>query len=47
MSKGRYGDGGIFQRGPSSYRLRYRIGKQRYSAAFHGTKTEAKQSSAR
>jgi hypothetical protein len=36
MTKRRsYGDGGIDQRGENTFRLRYRIGKQRYSVTFH------------
>ena len=31
MTKRSYGDGGIDQRGKNSFRLRYRIGKQRYA----------------
>src|SRR5262245_30204017 len=42
MTKRSYGDGGIDQRGENSFRLRYRIGKQRYSVTFQGTLAEAK-----
>jgi len=42
MTKRSYGDGGIDQRGENSFRLRYRIGKQRYSVTFKGTLAEAK-----
>src|SRR5512132_4543942 len=43
MTKRRtYGNGGIDQRGENSFRLRYRIGKQRYSVTFQGTLSEAK-----
>jgi integrase len=43
MTKRRsYGDGGIDQRGENTFRLRYRIGKQRYSVTFQGTLAEAK-----
>jgi integrase len=42
MTKRSYGDGGIDQRGESSFRLRYRIGTQRYSVTFQGTPKEAK-----
>jgi Phage integrase, N-terminal SAM-like domain len=35
-------NGGIDQRGENSFRLRYRIGKQRYSVTFQGTLKEAK-----
>ena len=41
MSKRTYGDGSIDQRG-DSFRLRYRIGKQRYSVTFKGTLIQAK-----
>jgi integrase len=37
-----YGDGGIDQRGENSFRLRYRIGKERYSVTFQGTLAEAR-----
>jgi integrase len=36
------GDGGIDERGPNSYRLRYRIQDQRYSVTFKGTLQEAR-----
>jgi integrase len=43
MTKRRsHGDGSITQRGENSFRLRYRIGKQRCSATFKGTLAEAK-----
>jgi integrase len=42
MTKRSYGDGGIDARGENSFRLRYRIGKQRYSVTFQGTLKEAK-----
>ena len=42
MTKRSYGDGGIDQRGENNFRLRYRIGQQRYSVAFQGTLKEAK-----
>jgi integrase len=41
MTKRPYGDGSIQQRG-DSFRLRYRIGKQRYEVTFKGTLAEAK-----
>jgi integrase len=41
MSKRSYGDGSIDQRG-DSFRLRYRIGKERYAVTFKGTLAEAK-----
>jgi hypothetical protein len=42
MTKRSYGDGGIDQRGENSFRLRYRIGKKRFTQAFRGTEAEAK-----
>jgi len=42
MSKRSHGDGGIDQRGENTFRLRYRIGKQRFAVTFHGTPAEAK-----
>jgi integrase len=43
MTKRRaYGDGGIDQRGENKFRLRYRIGKERYSVTFRGTPAEAR-----
>lgn len=42
MTKRSYGDGGIDQRGENSFRLRYRVGKQRYSKTFTGTLAQAK-----
>src|SRR5262249_17931693 len=42
MTKRRgHGDGTILQRG-DSFRLRYRIGKQRYSVTFHGSPSAAR-----
>ena len=43
MTKRSYGDGGIDQRGENNFRLRYRIGKQRFAKTFHGTPAEARQ----
>jgi integrase len=43
MTKKRaHGDGGIDERGENTFRLRYRIGKQRFAITFHGTLAEAK-----
>jgi integrase len=42
MTKRSYGDGGIDQRGENNFRLRYRIGKTRFTRTFHGTLAEAK-----
>jgi integrase len=36
-----YGDGGIDQRGPDHWRLRWRVDGKRYSKSFHGTKRAA------
>ncbi|MBR1212052.1 site-specific integrase [Bradyrhizobium sp. JYMT SZCCT0180] len=37
-----HGDGGIDERGPNKWRLRYRVNGRRISVAFSGTKTEAR-----
>lgn len=43
MTKRRaHGDGGIDQRSENNFRLRYRIGRKRYSKAFRGTLSDAK-----
>jgi hypothetical protein len=42
MTKRSYGDGGIDERGDDTFRLRYRVGNQRYSVTFRGTLKEAK-----
>jgi integrase len=43
MTKRReHGDGGIDERGPGTFRLRYRINRKRYSVTFKGTRAEAK-----
>ena len=36
-----HGDGGIDQRGPDQWRLRWRVGGKRYSKSFRGTKRAA------
>jgi integrase len=36
-----HGDGGIDQRGPDGWRLRWRVGGKRYTKAFHGSKRAA------
>lgn len=41
MKKRTYGAGGIDQRGENSFRLRYRIGKKRFTETFNGTRAEA------
>ena len=44
MTKRRsHGDGTIMNRGANSFRIRYRVGKQRFNKTFHGTYAEAKQ----
>jgi integrase len=40
-SKRDHGDGGIDERGPDRWRLRWRVGDKRYTKAFHGTKRAA------
>ena len=43
MTKRRsHGEGTITQRGENSFRLRYRIGRQRFSVTFRGTRQEAR-----
>jgi integrase len=42
MTKRAYGDGSIDQRGENTFRLRYRIGKQRFAITFKGTRAEAR-----
>jgi integrase len=43
MSKRReHGEGGIDQRGPNTFRLRYRVNSQRFTVTFKGSRTEAK-----
>jgi integrase len=42
MTKRSHGDGGIDERGPNNWRLRYRANGKRVSVAFTGTKTEAR-----
>jgi integrase len=37
----RHGDGSIDERGENTFRLRYRIGKQRFAVTFRGTRKEA------
>jgi len=37
-----HGDGGIYPQGKDTFRLRYRIGKKRFSKTFRGTLKEAK-----
>src|SRR5216684_2924860 len=40
-NKRNHGDGGIDERGPDRWRLRWRVGGKRYTKAFHGTKRAA------
>src|SRR5262245_5198445 len=42
MTKRTYGYGSIQKRGKRTFRLRYRVDKQRYEKAFEGTLDEAK-----
>jgi integrase len=42
MTKRGYGDGAIDQRGEDSFRLRYRVGRRRFTKTFRGTLTEAR-----
>ena len=44
MSRGIWGNGTIAPRGENAWRLRYRVGGQRYSVTFRGTRAEAGQS---
>src|SRR4051794_13579174 len=41
MSKRDHGDGGIDERGPDRWRLRWRVDGKRYSDTFRGTKRAA------
>ena len=36
-----HGDGGIDRRGVNSWRLRYRVGNQRFAVTFRGSRAEA------
>jgi integrase len=42
MKRRGHGDGGIDERGPDHYRLRWRVGGRRYSKSFHGPVKEAR-----
>ena len=42
MTKRSHGEGSIDVRGEGTFRLRYRVSKQRYAVTFHGTLAEAK-----
>jgi integrase len=37
-----HGDGGIDERSPGHFRLRYRVGGKRFTKSFHGSMTEAR-----
>src|SRR5713101_1809431 len=37
-----HGDGGIDERSPGHFRLRWRVGDKRFSKSFHGSITEAR-----
>src|SRR5689334_20470415 len=37
-----HGDGGIDERGPNTFRLRYRVNGRRFTVTFKGTRAEAK-----
>lgn len=42
MRKREHGEGGIDQRGPDTFRLRYRVHGRRFTVTFKGTRQEAK-----
>ena len=42
MTKRSHGDGGIDERGPNTFRLRYRVNGRRFSATFQGTLADAR-----
>jgi integrase len=42
MTKRSYGDGGIDQRGPDSFRIRYRVNGKRHAATVHGSLSDAR-----
>ena len=42
MNKRASGEGSVQQRGDNSFRLRYRIDRQRFEKTFHGTQAEAR-----
>lgn len=42
MTKRSHGDGGMDERGPNKWRLRYRVNGKRVSVAFSGTRTKAR-----
>ncbi|AMN42063.1 tyrosine-type recombinase/integrase [Rhodoplanes sp. Z2-YC6860] len=42
MKRREHGDGGIDERGPDTFRLRYRLNGKRYSKTFHGNRAGAK-----
>jgi integrase len=42
MARRDYGDGGIDERGPDRWRLRWRVDSKRYNKSFHGSISEAR-----
>ncbi len=42
MAKRAHGDGGIYPQGKNSWRLRYRVGGERYNKTFEGKLADAK-----
>jgi integrase len=42
MKRREHGEGSILERGPNTFRLRYRLGGKRYSVTFKGTRVEAR-----
>jgi hypothetical protein len=42
MNRRDHGDGGIDERSPGHYRLRYRVGGKRFAKSFHGSIAEAR-----
>jgi integrase len=42
MKRRDHGDGGIDQRGPDTYRLRYRVNGRRFSTTFRGSLSDAR-----
>src|SRR5262249_10512850 len=42
MTRRSYGEGSVMKRSENTFRLRYRIGKQRYSVTFRGSPSDAR-----
>ena len=42
MTKRGHGEGGIYEQGENTFRLRYRVGKKRFNQTFTGTLSEAR-----